>query len=540
MIRRRSAPALVAALTLGAASPATAQEGRWSLLGFQEIAVDHYDVTGDLSASPYPFEGTFTTGRLSLGVEYRGDYRSFRLVATGRASDDASLAEESALETLALSLQDGSHRLPFRLHAGDVFAGLSRRTLSAQIKGASLELQPQLARGAHSLLLLSGTGNPGWEEALEDPERVFYGGVSYAVASRSGAHSLVATLVDVGRQPPAPEAGGARPPDDDHRLASLAAESAFGPVRFEGEVARLSRDEDGAPGGDGANDDEETSFYAQLGSAGGGRFAWKLRWEDNGSEYVTPGAVGVIADRRAGELDARYRFGAAGTLRLRAQSIDREVEGPGPMTEIEAGSLSYRGRLVRGRPSLALTLSADVQEITADDGSEDRLFQSHRLRLEDRLGAVEAAYEAAYRASDDALDDDADRESVEHELTLARVFVRRRGDDGPLRLRLGGGLAWREQRDAGAFQSWSPVADFSLVGRHHRLGLHLSFLEQDFALMTVDDLAYVTQRLTWTWERGRNRLALDVGHELRDPETAESTRSLRARLSWRVRFAGEE
>ena len=55
-------------------------DGSWHLFGSLETTVTNYKVDGDLSASPYPFDGTFWNSRLELNLEFESDLgRSFLL-----------------------------------------------------------------------------------------------------------------------------------------------------------------------------------------------------------------------------------------------------------------------------------------------------------------------------------------------------------------------------------------------------------------------------------------------------------------------------
>lgn len=518
-------------LLLGAlgVAPLVGQEEtpRWRLFGCSELVVDLYEVTGDATASPYRFEGTFWTQRLRLGLGLRDPSgKTLDLQLEGRLADNDYLGEEDAvLETLRFELEDGGVELPYRVGLGDLYADLSRRTLQRQIKGVSLEIQPQAARVDHSLLVVGGTGATSWEEAFDDEASdLELAGVSYLVAAPSGRGSGVLSFVDVTDR--GPRVDDPRPGDRGHRLASAAAELNLGSVRLEGEYAELDPDRVV-----GDREDRGASYYGQL-SQSKGALGWKLRYEDNDAAFVTAGAGGILPSHRIGELHGRYAPRGLGQLLLRLQAIEEHFDDLGPELETDVAALSWDGPVARRRPGLRLRLAAERNDIAAADGSRDELFSSYALGLHHRLASgFDWQAESKLRRLDSRLPASSDRESQEHSLTLGRNGVR-----GERRWRLAAGAVYREQRESAELESWSPVLDLSVHGPRQRLALHLSFLDQDFAEMTASDLRYSTQRLVWSWERGRHLLSLDLGAEQRRPDAAADTDSYRVTATWRASF----
>lgn len=520
----------LAGLGAGLLSPASGagQEksgsGSWHVFGSSQTSVDYYAVDGDQAASPYQFEGTFWSSRLDLSLAFETDRgRSFLLGVELLGAEDDYLAEDGAvLESLSLSFEDGGAGLPFRLGMGDFYADLSQRTLQGEVRGLSVEIQPRLGGGDHSLLVLSGTGEPSWDETFDGAgEDLYYNGVSYLFSSPLGRAALVANYVDVAQDPEGTAASFGF--GEDHEVASLFGEARAGNLVLEAEVALLRPEQTG-------EDVEETSFYAQL-ARGNKAFTWRLRYEDNDEAFDPTGAVGVIADRRIAEIHARYGKGPGGAFSGRMQHIENAVDGPGPQTDTEVLALAYDGRPLEKHRGFRLHLSGEANDITADDGSLDQLFQSYRLELENRSKkGWSVSYGAKYRATDSDVPATVDRSLVDQSLSLGRTF----GTE--VRWSVKCGAIYREQRESAGYETWSPLLDVSAQSEHHRLSLHLSFLDQDFAAPTTDDLQYQTQRLSYSLTAGSHTLTLLVDRELREPEEGEESDSLRVGLQYLLRF----
>jgi hypothetical protein len=502
---------------------------RWSFSGLNELTVEHFEVDGDANASPFRFPGTFVTDRLTLNVERASLGRKLVVGIEVLAADNPYFAHDGVVaQLLRFELEDGTTAMPYRIAGGDVIVDLSRRVLQSNVKGASFELQPQSSAVDQSILVVSGSGARSWDDAFQDNgDSLYYHGASYLLAAPSGNAMLVANYLNT-RQ--SVLTGGAEDTiAADNNIGSLYGESRIAGFLLEGEVAFLGAEL-------AAEDVSDRSFYAQL-SRNGGPLAWRLRYEDNGADYRPAGAVGILADRRIGELHARYMLGRRGTLRGRLQWIETEYESDDPR-RADLFGLSYDGRLIRRRPTLQVRLSSDVNRGRSETGLFDQLYTGFGIDLRDRFaGDIELAYRFGYRDTDDRTGGGFSRSYTDHSLTVGRPFsLSIRGES--VRLGVEGGLTYRRQTQANGFDSVSPVIDVSASSRRHRFALHLSFLEQDFALATVGDLSYQTQRLTYSFTHDRHLFAFELGQELRRPSMREKTDSLRAAFRYRLSFGG--
>lgn len=510
---------------LGALIPLqeAAAEG-WSIFGGVEARVDDYHVSGDPGPSPYRFEDTFWRVRLDLNLAFdNGRGRTATVRADVLGADDDYLADEGfVVQRLAVEVEDGSTRIPYRLGLGDVFANFSRRTVQRAIRGATLELQP--GGGNHSILLVSGTGEPQWRDTFDSKASdLYFNGASY-LWNGGGNSTVVANLLQVRRGPEIPYPA---PADRNQLITSVAGETRFGAVRLEGEVAHLAESDHG---------DSDTAVFGQL-SSQGRRLAWRLRFEDTGEAFRPAGGVGVISDRRAGELHGRLRLGSVGQLSLRAQRFEDNVDGAAPRRDTVNLGLAYEGSPISARPSLSVRASWDSNDLETDDGSLDQRFDSWGVELRDRFGAG-FSLTVGTRMSDreDRLTSSGDVETWDHSLRLGRRFSVGDGAS-PVAVTVEGGVVYRDQDGVGDFATFSPTLDFGLSSDHHAFELHLSFVDQDFGAMTTDDLRYHTRGLRYAFTSGPNTLTLEANQLLRRPELGEKTDSARYSISYRRAFS---
>jgi hypothetical protein len=513
---------------------ATAQSPSfWTLLGAVEAQVDNYSVSGDPQPSPYRFEGTFWTTRLNLSALYDNRAgRTARVETRVRASDNDYLAEDGfVVETLRFELEDGARRIPYRLGAGEVYANFSRRTLQRSIRGFSLELQPQSAAGhGHSLVAVSGSGVPLWRDVFDsEATDLWFSGLSYLWASATGRSTLVANVVHASRSGSPDSANILVGNEVDQLISGVAAETRLGEFRLEGELAYLSGDSDGEDLGDISGFAQVTHQHRAL--------WWRLRYEDNGQDFRPLGGMGVIANRRNGELQGRWAINGHGQLAVRAQRITDDVEGAGPQIEKKTWGASYQGSPVRTRPTFVLRLAWDRNDIRAEDGSRDTSFDGWRLEVGDDLGkGFSANYSALFRDNRDDVMTALSNEGVDQTLTVGKRFTVGQSEAGGVGFSLHGGFTHRRQTGNAAYTTVKPLIDLSIHSAHHRLDLHLAFLDQDFTLETTIDLENHTRRLMYSYVRGPHTVSLEAGQILRLPDGFEETDSRKYSLRYRFDF----
>jgi hypothetical protein len=452
-----------------AAGPLSAQPLR--LFGSNEIVFEDYDVSGDRERSPFRLDGTFVTNRLALNLERSGLLIRGEFLGT---NSDYLPDQGFVISTLFLQYENGAAAVPYRVEAGDVFADLSRRVLQRQVRGTSVEFQPQFGRGTHSVVLLTGSGEPDWRDTFSDATDFFFTGASWAWQSESERTNLVGNVSSESAT------------DRDHVLTSLYAKTAMvNGTEVEGEVS-LQR-----------GDDDAASVYAQV-ARPLGAFQWRLRYENNGERYLPLGAMGIMADRRIAEAHARWRPSRRWSVRGRVQQIEQQN------VSIDAGAVTVDVQL---RPALRMEATADVNRI------DSREYRNVMLDLQDPIWS----YRGSWRDSPDI-------DAHEHEVMAGRSFSFGR---------LSAGLGYRSLGDS---DSWAPVVEASVRRGDHLLRLYYGFLTQRFTTAAFEDLQYQNRRLVYTFTHDSHYVSLEYGLELREPERSLDTESRRIALRYRYAF----
>lgn len=518
-----------AVLILLAAASAPGQDpgGAWTLFGSNEILLEDYDVSGDSSVSPFPFEGTFYTDRLSFDLGWSDGPRDLVVHADLLASDSDYLPEDGlVVGALSLQFENGASTVPYRFQAGDLFADISRRVLQRQLRGAMLELQPALGGGSHSIVVLAGSGAPDWHSTFDDPGALTFTGASWLWQNESGTNVLVGNVTGESADAGAEGAFPVPATSIDNLAASLAVRTLISALTLEWEVSVLDSDVPGA--------DEATSYYAELARATG-PLRWRARYEDNHRDYSPLGAMGVIPGRSTAEAEARWFASPRTSLWGRAQHIESSTAPGGPETSTDLAGIAWEARPIASRPGFGVQLTLDANSIEADDASQDLLYQSYGVEVRDWLTDLhDLTLRSTFRDARDDVRPEFDRESFDNELILGRSF---RGASWSGRV--GGGLAYRRQRGSGPFDTLSPLAELNLRIGPHRIHLHYGYADQDSLAPGAFDVTYQSRRATYSYASGDHELSLEYGQELREPDGLIDTDSSRIAIRYRYAFARE-
>lgn len=511
-------------LIAGATSVFAQSPAGWRLSGSNEILVEQFEVSGDQAPSPFRIDGTFLTNRLSLNLDWTDQSeRELSIRAEILGTDSDYLPEQGfVVATLALRFENGAAALPYRLEAGDVFADLSQRLLQRQIRGTSFEFQPRFGTGTHSVVLVTGSGAPDWRETFRAGDDLYFTAASWLWQSASEKTSLVANVSSesarAGAEGAFPQAGI----DRDHLLTSVFAKTTFAGLDLEGEVSLLDAGSDGEDG---------TSFYAEAGR-GEGAFTWRVRYEDNDEHYLPLGAMGILAGRSIGEVQARWRPSPRGSLRARLQQYEQRFATSSREVSTDAAALTWESQPLRFRPGFHVEATADLNRIESDDGLQDLLFRNLGLELRDDFGGrFDLTYRGWFRETRDDAQPAFDRRAVTQELVAGRAFR-----FGNWSGRLGGGLGFRSDHESASSDTWSPMIDASLRNGNHLLRAHYGLVRQDFLIAAIEDLDYQNRRLLYTWSRANHHWSLEYGQELREPERSLDTDSQRLALRYRYAF----
>lgn len=493
----------------------TAPPTGWRIFGSNEILVEDFIASGDVSRSPFRLEGTFWTNRLNVNLGWTDErQRDLAIRAEILGADNDYLPEDGfVVGTFSLRFENGAAAVPYRVEVGDVLADVSRRVLQRQIRGTTIEFQPQFGAGTHSIMLLTGSGVPDWRDTFTDGNALFFTAASWLWQNASERTSIVANISSETARAGAEGAFPQASVDRDHRLASLSAKTSIGRTQLEGEVSLFDGEENA------------TSFFAAAGRSEG-VFTWLLRYEENDEHYAPLGAMGIMAGRSIGEARAGWRPSVRSWLQGWLQQIEHGV------VSTDVAALTWDAQPMPNRPALRIAARADLNRIESDDGLQDVLFRNLGLEVRDDFAQrYDVTYRASLRETEDDVRPEFDRSALEHELVGGGRF-RAGGWSG----RIGAGVGYRRFGESASFDSWSPVLEASLQSASHLVRLYYGLMRQRYDSSTIEDLGYQNRRLLYMFTRSNHQISLEYGQELREPERALETDSQRLALRYRYTF----
>jgi hypothetical protein len=522
-------PLLLAALAVWPLSPLAGEEAlkQWRFFGSNDLVVERFDVQGDESAAPYRYEGTFLTNRLGLNIAWTDGIRDFTLRSDISATNSDYVPHEGLLVgSLAVMVEHRGAAIPFRVEAGDVYADFSQRTLQRQVRGASLDFQPQFGHGTHSFVLLAGSGVPDWRTVSRGRwDDLTFSGVSWLWQSASERTTVVTNILHESARAGAAGVFPLLTAGDDHLITSAALRTKISKILLEGEVSVL----DAA-----SHEDDGVSFYAEL-SGNTPRLQWRTRHEDNDRSYVPFSAFGVIAGRSTSEAHARWMISPRASARVALQRSATRTTTGSPEMRADLTQMVVESRPFRRRNALRVQFSADASEFRMERRLQDLDVRNYGLEVQDWVSNLyDLTWRSWLRESKDDLQPLFDRRQVEHEFVAGRKIVLGRWAG-----RLGGGVAHRRQKGIAPFESVTPVAEISLGNAAHMLRLYYRYTDQQFLSAGAFDVDYHNRQLIYSFTPGNHQFSLEYGDELRRPDQHASTDSQRVALRYRYLFDNE-
>ncbi len=158
----------------------------WHLSGQNLFRYNNYHTNGYDPSSLYPFESnqTYNETRFMMDRTFSPyEYVSLSSSALTNWSRIRSSEQGFVFEDIRSTWEKGDGAIPFRLYAGDYTSNLSYRTIQQNIKGAQLEIQPEIRIGAaeqrHSILGFFGLQQQDYRDV--DFNRNIYSGASWLV-----------------------------------------------------------------------------------------------------------------------------------------------------------------------------------------------------------------------------------------------------------------------------------------------------------------------------------------------------------------------
>lgn len=507
-------------------APASAAAA-WNVSGSNTLRYDHYQVSGDESASPYAEEGGFFYNQLDLTVN--GNTRSgksWRFDFSGVVNDSPYRSPHQGLvpEAARFVVEDAQAALPYKVELGDQAVRLSPLTLQRTLKGAGLTLSPPSRRDGRGYRIhgFAGTNRPGWRE-LEAEDN--YYGVSLGMQdSQWGDFGL--NLVFSHQK----DADGG--PDRRQTVASVTGARQFDvlsqTLKVSGELAMLRGDPD-YPGG------EAQRGYGAWGQIDGRHqtrpLDYRLRYDRSSADF-RPNGSGVRADSEAMAAEAGWQFKSGHQLRGRLQRISDGVASDNPLrTDLVGATVS--GPLRPSQPELATgKLDLELQE------REDAAGTVEARSTSVKAGVVVSASPTQQTRVDLGLTRVDDRlrpgtESVTRQVAVSHAAKLKLGS---VDLSISPGISYsRTDTDAGD-ATLGPTLSVEATRARDKLLLQLGRSEFD-ADGPYGGVAQSKAALKYEHRRGQHTFGIDLERDLREPELGEETDSWRAGAFWRYDFS---
>lgn len=521
-----------------AASPALAQddtEGNWydpwSFDGYNTARGDWYDIDGNKLASPYPFGGTHLYDEFGLNASRQySPYERFRASIFGvvNGSDYRNPDDGFVPERINLFYENGTTEVPYRVEAGDFYAGISYRTLQRSLKGASVELQPfATQQRKHSILFFSGTNEPTYRSFDADDD--YYSGASWLIEDRAWGR-VSFNVVHAYQDEATPMLTGT---DNSQMLYGAAVETPFDLLSqsliFEGETSFFN--------GDYATVSEQSDLgvFGQLsGRSLDMPLDYRLRYERYGTDYRPNGAI-IAPDRRSYEAHAGWRFEEGTYLRGRLQRFEDSFDSTNKLrTDVHGVNLSgpFLTKFVDG-----LTTNIDLYQQQMNDAFEtvdrdtDAFNASFNMPVYEDIGGQLTAF---VQDTDDRLATDAD------------TYIKQIGFGiyAPITLwdltgTINPGIVLREvEMDTSADSvDINPTINLTLSNEIHRISANYGLLNQNQISFAAPDVATQTAGVEYAYNFDENNeLGLAGNYYDRDVDAALDTDAWRVGIYWTVRF----
>lgn len=364
-------------LNLGVASSQaepTAFLPDWNISGFNTYRADTYDASGALTGSPYPNLGFQQYDDFTLNMDRElSAYENMRVQISGTIDDSEYRSQKEGLifERGYFTWEKADVAAPFRMEFGDFFGNQTSRTLQRSLKGAQVEIQPELFNGKHSIQLFSGITNVNYRE-LSDNKDIFSGASWLIPETALGAFALT-TVNNI------TQADGTNP-ELSQTVYSLAwgkeAEYFQQNLEFEAEYA-LFKGDTGA--GVTEQNKGDSGFFTQLkGRSINLPLTYRLRHERYGDDFQ-PNGSSITSNQRSTEGHTSWRFANGLSMRGRLQTFRTNWKSNNP-TDRDVAGVTFSGTVM---PSIQLngSMGTFVSNTENQDGTVETLSHSSNASL---------------------------------------------------------------------------------------------------------------------------------------------------------------
>lgn len=515
--------------TLLALSASSALAQGWVVSGSNSARSEYYNTEGDLSGSPYAFEGAQGFNEFNLNFANRfSSYREFKGQVYGVANNSDYRFPDTGLQAERINLlyENGEAGTPYRLEGGDVYSYLSYRTIQRSLKGAQLDMQPRFdASGRkHSFLFFSGANQNRWNDfdfAADNSS-----GLSWLVEDGSlGSLSLNLVYNDAKAQTPFDL-------DREQWISSIAADTNFNlgshNLNLEGELVYFDGDYEGDFSAEDGQNQSDLGAFAELVGNAYQQLDYRLRFEQYGRHF-RPNAAVVVSDRRSGEAHVGWQFSTGIKLRGRLQRYEDRWDSINPLdTDVVgidlSGSLAFLG-LLQSNGRLRAYRQTSSDEFGEVDRNDNVLDFNLTTPIGEQLNLIG---DLSLRDQQSDIDESLDAKTTELGVSLNRSF---QFDD--LRGAVTAGLQFRDI-DGGIREGRevTPRLALSLSGGAHTLRLSYDHLDQNRRFSAGPDVETATAALHYDLRWKNHEFGLEANYFDRDIDDGLDTLASRLSLYW--------
>lgn len=513
-------PLLVSIALVLCSSPGLAE---LTIYGENSLHLQTYNNTGDSSASPYSHEGSQAYDRLNLQIENDiSRYESMSLGLDSLWNESQYVGDDNGplLERIHFSWEKGDAEIPLRLDAGDVYVGFSSLTANTSLKGAQLELQPDLKaiKGNSSIQVFAGFQQSDWMR-FNANESLGSGASWLMDFGKQGALGL--NVVYNQQQ----DSTGVIA-DRDQIISSLAWLKPINALnhrmKWEGELAWLKGDHNTNQG---INDHgvllDLKAKHEKM------PLDWQLKFEEYGNDFQ-PAWGAVSSNIRRQQFRGGWRFPTQHRLRWRWEQTRTALESNDP-TDTETVGFTLSGLLMDKISSSLNVYTSDASSISK---STNKTTDSVRLRLNRRLSdTLSLNGNLSWRATDDLTSSDSD--------SIARsagIGVTINTDLGNWQTRFTPGLDINDSRGSAPVEEIAPKLGLAMTKGPHNLRLNWRDSNREGRSSNTNDLDQVNIDLGYNYRHKAHWFGLNINRFERSPEAADSTQAWKLGMVWGYNF----
>lgn len=502
-----------------------------SVSGSNTLRFEHYNTSGDEDASNYQFEGPQTYDQFSLNFKtLRSPYSKLRGQVSGLINESDYRARDRGFvpERLNLTYEKGDIALPFRVEVGDYYLEYSPRTIQRSLKGAQLELQPDIGSSVGrrlSIQFASGARQSRWKqfdfnEDLTNSMSLSFEDSVFGLWNLNYVHNSRKAIRNNGTL---------------HRsqyVVGLAMEKTISVwnqnITFEGELDYFNGDHDGITGAASGRGRDDNAVYIQLRGRSELPLTYRLLFEEYGQDYRPNGAA-VSPDRRTGEAHVGWRFDSGISLRGRLQHFKDGVETSNPSDTYTTG-ITISGPLFKSLVNdLSGSINAYIQDVENRSKSSNSTTQTVSANFSKPLIA-------GWNGNIDLFYQDVDNHSQTTNDTVTRQVglgvdhsIRFFGLEGNIRP----GILMRQiDNISSGVDDMFPTLAVNLNKGNHRFGYDMGYNIQNRRITSSTDVKTLTQNFIYTYERNNDTFGLEINTGERNPDPGHTSKSVRMAAYW--------